>query len=125
MDGKVLSTTEEEKDLGVLIDNKLDFGKHINSIVGRANRVLGMIRISFACLNIQMFLNKYTALVRPLLEYCVQVWSPYKIGQIKLLERVQRRATRLVPQLKYLCYDDRLAQLGLTRLEERRQRRHD
>ena len=57
MDGKVLSTTEEEKDLGVLIDNKLDFGKHINSIVGRANRVLGMIRISFACLNIPMFLN--------------------------------------------------------------------
>ena len=122
MDGKVLSTTEEEKDLGVLIDNKLDFGKHINSIVGRANRVLEMIRISFACLNIQMFLNMYTALVRPLLEYCVQVWSPYKIGQIKLLERVQRRATRLVPQLKDLCYDDRLAQLGLTRLEERRHR---
>ena len=122
MDGKVLSTTEEEKDLGVLIDNKLDFGKHINSIVGRANRVLGMIRISFACLNIQMFLDMYTALVRPLLEYCVQVWSPYKIGQIKLLERVQRRATRLVPQLKDLCYDDRLAQLGLTRLEERRHR---
>ena len=122
MDGKVLSTTEEEKDLGVLIDNKLDFGKHINSIVGRANRVLGMIRVSFACLNIQMFLNMYTALVRPLLEYCVQVWSPYKIGQIKLLERVQRRATRLVPQLKDLCYDDRLAQLGLTRLEERRHR---
>ena len=122
MDGKVLSTTEEEKDLGVLIDNKLDFGKHINSIVGRANRVLGMIRVSFACLNIQMFLNMYTALVRPLLEYCVQVWSPYKIGQIKLLERVQRRATRLVPQLKDLCYEDRLAQLGLTRLEERRHR---
>merc|ERR1712074_441361 len=69
-----------------------------------------------------MFLNMYTALVRPLLEYCVQVWSPYKIGQIKLLQRVQRRATRLVPQLKDLCYDDRLAQLGLTRLYERRHR---
>ena len=122
MNDTELTVTDEEKDLGVLIDNKLDFGKHIKNIVGRANRVLGMIRISFVCLNIPMFLNMYTALVRPLLEYCVQVWSPYKSKYIKLLEGVQRRATRLVPQLKKLPYDVRLEKLGLTRLEERRKR---
>ncbi|CAL4066695.1 unnamed protein product, partial [Meganyctiphanes norvegica] len=44
MDAVNLKVTEEEKDLGVLIDNKLDFGKHIRNIVGKANRVLGMIR---------------------------------------------------------------------------------
>ena len=122
MNNTELSVTEEERDLGVLIDNKLDFGKHIKNIVGKANRVLGMIRVSFVCLNIPMFLNMYTSLVRPLLEYCVQVWSPYKSKYIKLLEGVQRRATRLVPKLKNCTYDDRLKKLGLTRLEERRKR---
>ena len=117
-----LEATEEEKDLGVLIDNKLDFGKHIRTIVGRANRVLGMIRVSFACMNITMFLSLYTSLVRPLLEYCVQVWSPYKKKYIKLLEGVQRRATKLVPQLRNMSYDGRLRKLGLTRLVDRRVR---
>ncbi|CAL4088193.1 unnamed protein product, partial [Meganyctiphanes norvegica] len=78
MDNVNLKATNEEKDLGVLIDHKLDFGKHIKTIVGKANRVLGMIRISFAYLNIRMFLNLYTSLVRPLIEYCVQVWKPIK-----------------------------------------------
>ena len=73
MDGKNLEATLSEKDLGVLIDYKLDFGSHIKEIVGRANRMLGMIRVSFACLNIRMFLNLCMASVRPQLEYCVQV----------------------------------------------------
>ena len=47
MGDKVIEATEE-RDLGVLIDDKLDFGKHINTIVTKANRVLGMINVSFA-----------------------------------------------------------------------------
>ena len=122
MDGKTLNETAEEKDLGVLIDNELDFGKHIKGIVGKANKILGMIRISFACLNKRMFLNLYLALVRPLLEYCVQVWSPYKRKYINLVEGVQRRATKLVPELRNLPYEERLRRLKLTTLEERRVR---
>ena len=120
MGDTVLEATEEEKDLGVLIDDKLDFGKHIRTIVAKANRVLGMIKVAFACMNMPMFLNLYTAQVRPLLEYCVQVWSPHKRVYIKLIEGVQRRATKLVPQLKEMNYDDRLEALGLQRLVDRR-----
>ena len=80
--------TKEEKDLGVLVDDKLGFSKHIKGIVGKANRMLGLIRIGFACLNKMMFMNLYPVLIRPLLEYCVQVWSPYKQGDIDLLEGV-------------------------------------
>ena len=122
MDSKELSETTKEKDLGILIDCKLDFGCHIKEIVGRANRMIGMIRSSFVCLNKKMFLNLYLALIRPLLEYCVQVWSPHLQKYIKLIEGVQRRATRLVPELRELPYEERLKELKLTTLEERRVR---
>ena len=120
MGGTDLQTTTTEKDLGVTIDDQLDLGIHIKNIVAKANRMLGLIRISFACLDKSMFMNLYLVLVRPHLEYCVQVWSPYKKKYIKLLEGVQRRATKLVPELRELPYPDRLKRLGLTTLEERR-----
>ena len=110
----------EEKDLGVLFDNQLDFGKHIRSIVGRANRMLGLIKISFDCMDREMFRNLYLVMVRPLLEYCVQVWSPYKQGDIDFIEKVQKRATKLVPGMRGKSYEARMKGLGLVRLVERR-----
>ena len=89
-------------------------------MVDKANRMLGLIRIGFDCLNKEIFMNLYPALVRPLLEYCVQVWSPHKRKHVNLIEGVQRRATKLVPELKNLPYEERLKKLGLTTLEDRR-----
>ena len=122
MGGTSLTVTTAEKDLGVLIDDKLNFRSHIKEIVSKANRVLGLIRIGFDCLDKEMFMNLYPVLVRPHLEYCVQVWSPHLVREIKLVEGVQRRATKLVPELKELPYEERLKRLGLTTLEERRVR---
>ena len=122
MDGINLTTSKEEKDLGVLVDDQLGFDSHIRSIVKRANRMLGLIRIGFSCLDKEIFMNLYPVMVRPLLEYCVQVWSPYKRKYINLIEGVQRRATKLVPELRELQYEERLKKLGLTTLEDRRER---
>ena len=122
MDGAELTKSVKEKDLGVLVENNLEFDQHIKGIVGRANRLLGLIKIGFACLDQEVFMNLYPVLVRPLLEYCVQVWSPYKRKHINLIERVQRRATKLVPALRDLSYEERLSRLKLTTLEERRTR---
>ena len=82
--------------------------------------MMGLIKIGFECFDKVMFMNLYPVLVRPLLEYCVQVWSPYKKNYIELLEGVQRRATRMIPRLRKMTYEERLKRLNLPRLYDRR-----
>ena len=64
----------------------------------------------------------YTAIVRPHLEYCIQAWRPYLRNNVDMLDKIQKRATKLIPGLRDLSYEERLKECGLTSLETRRLR---
>ena len=81
---------------------------------------MGIIRRSYTYLDEKTFLLLYKSLVRPHLEYCNQIWMLHLQKHINMIENVQRRATRQIPGLKDLTYEERLIKLKLPSLTYRR-----
>ncbi len=117
-----ISRVEEMKDLGVVMDSKLKFDQHIAEISKKATGVLASIKRTLTYIDRNVFVGLYKSLVRPLLETSVSVWNPYMVKHIKQLEAVQRRATKLVRDIRQLSYNKRLQALKLPTLQYRRKR---
>ena len=81
-----------------------------------------MIRRAFISLDEEMFLCLFKAFVRPHLEYANTVWNPHKSKDVIAIENVQRRATKMIPTLNKMAYQDRLKKLKLPTLVYRRAR---
>eukprot|EP00745_Piridium_sociabile_P038620 TRINITY_DN7074_c0_g1_i4.p1 TRINITY_DN7074_c0_g1~~TRINITY_DN7074_c0_g1_i4.p1 ORF type:complete len:223 (+),score=50.00 TRINITY_DN7074_c0_g1_i4:280-948(+) len=118
----MLEEHEQEKDLGVIVDNKLGFKEHVAKSTAKANKVVGIIRRTFDFLSNDLFVQLYKSLVRPILEYGHSVWQPHHKTLCSEVEDVQRRATKLLATLRDKPYPERLAILRLPTLEHRRNR---
>lgn len=95
--GQLLPKPTIIKDLGVLIDTKLDFNSHIDKIVSQATKVLGyIIRAGKDFKNAFTLVRLFNALVRPILEYCSVIWSPYTIQAINKIEKLQRKLCKFI-----------------------------
>ena len=115
-----IQQANEECDLGNTFTNDFKFSKHINLSVRKASKMLGIIYHGFCHLTPTVFHMLYTSLVRPHLDYASIIWNPYLLKDIRKLEAVQRRATRIVPQLNGMTYVEGLTLLNLPSLYYRR-----
>ena len=103
-----LAASNGERDLGVHISSDLRWRPHINLIVSKANRVLGMLLKTFTSRDADLWKLLYVSLVRPHLEFAAVVWNPYLTGDVDALERIQRKASRIPTSMRGLEYEERL-----------------
>jgi hypothetical protein len=117
-----LGETTLEKDLGVYVSNDLTWKAQVAASAAKANRMLGLLKHTFTHRGKRLWESLYKTYVRPHMEHAIQAWSPYLVEDIKVLERVQRRASKHIACLSGLDYEERIRRMGLTTLEARRKR---
>ena len=115
-------TTLKEKDLGLPISTDMKVSEQYGIAAAKGNQILGLIRRNTLYKEKELIIPPYKTIVRPHLEYCIQAWRPYRKKDIDMLERVQRRATKIIPKLRNISYEMHLKECGLTTLETRRLR---
>ena len=122
MGGTILSKTVKETYLGVTMNANMKVSEQCRIAASKGNQILGMIRRNITYKEKSLIIPLYKAIVRPHLEYCIQAWNPHLRKDVDMLERIQRRATKVIPGLRDLTYEERLKECGLTTLETRRVR---
>jgi len=121
MNGTMISSTEEERDIGITVTKNLKPSAQCSKAAGRAAAVLGQLRRNFHYRDRHTFIKLYKQYVRPHLEFSAPAWSPWLQGDIDTLERVQERAVKMVAGLKGATYEEKCAELGLQTLKARRE----
>ena len=114
-----ISKTTEEKDLDVFISDNLKPTLNCGKSSKAANKVVRLIRRNISNKGEEGMMILYKSLVRPLMDYCIQVWKTYAKKDMKIMERIQKRFTKMIDGCKDKSYIQRLDKLGITTLEER------
>ena len=108
------------RDIGVKIHQSLRPSTQCREAAGRANVFLGQITMAFNFRDRNTFVMLYKQYVRPHLEFSVPAWSPWTQGDKETVERIQKRAVRMISGLQGKSYEDRLLELNMPSLEGRR-----
>jgi hypothetical protein len=117
-----LEESKSERDLGVYVQSNLKWTEQVKHSCNKAYNMINTLKRTFKYWDKAIFLKLYCTYIRPHLEYCIQAWNPSFKKDIAELEKVQRRATKMVPCISNMPYDKRLAYLNLQTLDKRRQR---
>jgi len=120
MKGQQLEVTEEEKDIGVIMSKNLKPSAQYAKAARTAQTVLSQVSRAFHFRDRHIFVKLYVQYVRPHLEFASPAWSPWLEADKEVLEKIQRRAVGMVSGLRTNTYEERLKEIGLTTLEERR-----
>ena len=110
------------RDLGILMDNKLNFADHYQKMIKEAKKYAGWILRTFTNRSKHVILLLYGSFVRSRLEYSCPLWLPHTKKTIMQIESVQRTITAKIQQVSHLNYWDRLQKLKLYSLQRRRER---
>ncbi len=121
MGGQVLDTTEEERDIGVQMSSNLKPSGQWGKAARTANSVLGQVSRAFHYRDQNTFVKLYKQYVQPHLEFAVPAWSPWTKADSDVLENVQKRAVSMVSGLRSTEYLERLEELKMPTLQQRRE----
>ena len=121
-DGDTLHPVHSAKDLGIIITSDLSWSVHIGNLVSRARSLTSWVLSVFKSRDRDVLMTLYKSLIRSILEFSCPLWNPSKIGDIQLLEGVQRTITSKITGCKESNYWDRLKILNLMSLQRRRER---
>ena len=122
MGNETLKVADEEKDLGVLFGSSLKPSAQCEKAAKEANGMLGAITRAFHYRTKHVMVPLYKAFVRPKLEYASSVWCPWLQKDIDELEKVQKRMVKMLSGVKARGYEERLEEIGMMSLTERRTR---
>lgn len=120
---KLIQSVAEEKDLGIIVDDSINFHKQASTAAMKANRKFGLIKRTFEHLSQETMPLLYKSLIRPIIDYGSVLWNVSRYaGDDEMIEKVQKRATKCIKGLENLPYEERLAKLNLHSLHYRRRR---
>ncbi|BHF66871.1 hypothetical protein SprV_0200989400 [Sparganum proliferum] len=122
LNGIPLQEVDAQKDLGVWVTASLKPSLHCSKVAKSAMSVLYLVKRSFSTFDEDWFVKVFRTFVRPQLEFAIQAWKPWTCKDLSILEKVQRRATKLVSGQGSLPYETRLSNLGLFPLSYRQLR---
>ena len=117
--GQIIQFSESHSDLGIIVDRNLKFHQHIRSVANSCNAISTNLFSSVLCRDENFIMEVFTTLIRPKMEYGSTVWSLGYLGDLRTLERVQRRWTKRINGLENLPYSDRLLHLNLFSVQGR------
>ena len=123
INSQIIEKVTSHVDLGVTLDSQLNFKNHISNITSKANRAIFSITNAFQFSDLKTKVRLYKCYVIPLLEYASPVWNNYCNSTATVLERTQRRATRILVRnitKSPVPYSERLKMCDLKELSIRR-----